>query len=115
MNNFDKVGEFITLFQASHEPSLWFKLITEEFNELKAAWEDNDKVEMADALADLEYVIHGMAHSLGIPSQKVFDEVHRSNMTKMGADGLPVYREDGKLMKGPNYEPPNLKPILGIT
>lgn len=71
-----------------------------------------DLVEAADALGDIEYVTHGANLAFGLPADKVFAEIQRSNMTKLGADGLPVYRADGKLIKGPNWEPPKIEPIL---
>jgi len=80
--------------------------------ELDVAIADNDPVEVADALTDLLYVIYGMGHSFGLDLQKCFDEVHRSNMSKLDEDGKPIYREDGKILKGPSYTPPNLKDII---
>lgn len=74
-----------------------------------------DVVAVADALGDLEYVVNGMALGSGINLPKVVEEIHRSNMTKLGADGKPIYREDGKILKGPNYEPPRLEPVLGLA
>lgn len=71
-----------------------------------------DTVETADALADLIYVIYGMALETGIDLASVLAEVQRSNMSKLGADGKPVYREDGKVLKGPDYFPPNVKAVL---
>jgi predicted HAD superfamily Cof-like phosphohydrolase len=87
-------------------------LIEEEAAEFRAAVEEGDLVEVADAIADLLYVVYGAALTFGVPADEVFSEVHRSNMTKLGADGLPIYREDGKVLKGPNYSPPDLLPIL---
>ena len=71
-----------------------------------------DTVETADALADLIYVIYGMALETGIDLASVLAEVQRSNMSKLGADGKPVYREDGKVLKGPDYFPPNVEAVL---
>ena len=71
-----------------------------------------DTVEAADALADLIYVIYGMALETGIDLASVLAEVQRSNMSKLGADGKPVYREDGKVLKGPDYFPPNVEAVL---
>lgn len=88
------------------------ELIREELDELIEAMADRDVVGIADALADILYVTYGAAHVYGIPIDKVFAEVHRSNMTKLGSDGRPVYREDGKVVKGPDYEPPNIVEIL---
>lgn len=88
------------------------KLIFEEYRELKEAFNNQDIVEVADALADLLYVIYGTAVSCGIDMEPVFDEVHRSNMTKIPADGKIVYREDGKVIKPDSYSPPNLIPVI---
>lgn len=71
-----------------------------------------DIVAAADALGDIEYVVNGMAAGMGIPLPEVVEEIHRSNMSKMGADGKPVFRHDGKVLKGPNYSPPDLKKVL---
>jgi len=73
-----------------------------------------DLVATADALGDLEYVVNGMALGTGIPLPEVVAEIHRSNMTKLGEDGKPIFREDGKILKGPHYEVPNLEPVLGL-
>jgi predicted HAD superfamily Cof-like phosphohydrolase len=71
-------------------------------------------VAAADALGDLEYVVNGMALGMGIPLPEVVAEIHRSNMTKLGEDGKPIYREDGKILKGPGYEEPQLLKVLGL-
>lgn len=100
------------------EKYLRYELIREELEELKTALDNNDIVEVADALGDLKYVVEGAALAFGIPLTPVVNVIHRSNMTKLGEDGKPVYRpEDGKVMKGPNYEPPTkyIKHILGIS
>jgi predicted HAD superfamily Cof-like phosphohydrolase len=68
--------------------------------------------EIADALGDLDYVIAGTATEMGIPHDAIVAEIHRSNMSKLGSDGKPILRDDGKVLKGPNYTPPNLWPIL---
>lgn len=87
-------------------------LLSEEFNEyLRASW-DGDIVGIADALADMIYVIYGTALVYGIDLDEVLAEVHRSNMSKLGEDGKPLRRHDGKILKGPNYSPPDLQPIL---
>jgi predicted HAD superfamily Cof-like phosphohydrolase len=86
-------------------------LIEEEAAEFREALEADDLVEVADAVADLLYVVYGAAVTFGIPIDEVFAEVHRSNMTKLGTDGTPIYREDGKVLKGPSYEPPD---VLGV-
>lgn len=93
---------------------LRFNLMAEENEEYLAAAKDNDLVEVADALGDMLYILcgtilsHGMQHKI----EEVFDEIQRSNMSKLGADGQPIYREDGKVMKGPNYFKPNINKIL---
>lgn len=76
-------------------------------------YEDNiDIVAVADALGDLDYVVNGAALEMGIDLPAVTTEVHRSNMTKLGPDGKPIYRADGKILKGEGYEPPNLEAVL---
>lgn len=69
-------------------------------------------VEAADALADLRYVVEGAALEWGVPLEACFAEVHRSNMSKVGADGRPILREDGKVLKGPGYEPPDIAGVI---
>jgi predicted HAD superfamily Cof-like phosphohydrolase len=86
-------------------------LIEEEAAELRDALAAGDIVEVADAIVDLLYVVYGAGVTFGIPVEAVFAEVHRSNMTKLGPDGAPIYRADGKVLKGPQYEPPD---ILGV-
>ena len=73
-----------------------------------------DLVEVADALGDMLYILCGtiIEHGLQDKIEEVFAEIQRSNMTKLGADGKPIYREDGKVMKGPNYSPPDLAGVL---
>ena len=75
---------------------------------------DVDTVAYADALADLVYVCFGAAIEAGIDLNMVLRDVHRSNMSKLGEDGRPIYREDGKVLKGPNYSAPNIKEVLGL-
>lgn len=87
-------------------------LIEEEFDELKTATAERDIVEMADALGDILYVVCGMALEAGIPLQAVVREIQASNMTKLGADGNVIRREDGKILKGPNYMKPNIRSVL---
>ena len=88
--------------------ALRIRLISEELEEFRIASENNDIVGVADALADLLVVVNGAALAWGINIGPIFDEVHRSNMTKR--DGL--IRSDGKILKGPSYSPPNLEPLL---
>jgi len=90
-------------------------LIVEEAEELAEAMDENDLVGIADALGDLAYVVIGAALEFGIPLEEVVDEIHLSNMSKLGAGGKPIYREsDGKVLKGPNYSPPNIAKVLGV-
>ena len=87
---------------------LRYKLLDEEFNDEYAdADSADDKQGMIDALCDIIYVAVGAALELGLPIRLGLNEVHRSNMSKLGADGKPIYREDGKILKGPDYTPPN--------
>ncbi len=91
--------------------ALRINLLQEELDELKAALAANDPQETLDALIDLQYVLDGAFLSFGLQAVKelAFDEVHRSNMSKLGEDGKPIRRpEDGKVMKGPNYFAPDL-------
>lgn len=73
-----------------------------------------DTVEVADALGDLTYVIYGMALEMGIPMGDVLAEIQASNLSKLGADGMPIYREDGKVLKGPDFFDPNIAGVLGL-
>lgn len=122
MTNFDKVEEFMTTFGQEVKTKidlgdrdlrqLRYDLIKEELGELREAFERKDEVEVADALTDLLYVVYGAGHAFGIPLDKCFEEVHASNMSKLGEDGQPIYREDGKVLKGPRYFAPMLEPVL---
>ena len=89
-------------------------ILREEIEELEAAMEEQNFVEIGDAIIDSIYILIGHALEFGFAHRLVecFDEVQRSNMSKLGADGLPMYRQDGKIMKGPNYSPPNLSAII---
>ena len=93
---------------------LRFELMKEENEEYLEAVENNDIVEIADALGDMLYILCGtiLEHGLQHKIEEVFDEIQRSNMSKLGEDGKPIYREDGKVMKGPNYFKPNFEAIL---
>lgn len=122
--NFELVGDFMEGFGqlVLVEPelpdvetrTLRVNLIKEELAELEEALQDNDIVEVADALTDLLYVIYGAGHSFGIDLDSCFAEVHSSNMSKLGPNGRPVYREDGKVLKGPHYREPNIRAVLDI-
>lgn len=87
-------------------------ILREEFEEYLAAERENDLVEIADALADMAYVIFGTALEYGIPLDRVIEEVHRSNMSKLDADGRPLHRADGKVTKGPNFFRPDVAAII---
>lgn len=88
-------------------------LIEEEFNELTDSVLTEDIVGVADALGDLLYVIYGMGWAYGIDLDAVFAEIHRSNMSKL-ENGKPVFRPDGKVLKGPNYSAPDIRLALGV-
>lgn len=94
--------------------ALRFNLMKEENEEYFEAVQNNDIVEVADALGDMLYILCGtiLEHGLQYKIEEVFDEIQRSNMSKLGVDGKPIYREDGKVMKGPNYFKPNFEEIL---
>lgn len=89
-------------------------LIDEEVLEVKDAIDNFDLVNLAKELADLIYVVNGFAVELGIDLDAVVTEVHRSNMSKLGADGKPIYREDGKVLKGPDYFEADVETVLGL-
>ena len=93
---------------------LRFNLMKEENEEYLEAVQNNDILEIADALGDMLYILCGtiLEHGLQHKIEEVFDEIQRSNMSKLGEDGKPIYREDGKVMKGPNYFKPNFEVIL---
>ena len=93
---------------------LRYKLMREENEEYLEAANADDLVEVADALGDMLYILCGtiIEHGLQHKIDEVFDEIQRSNMSKLGEDGEPIYREDGKVLKGPNYFKPNIKAIL---
>ena len=122
MTNFEKVGLFMTTFgqDVKKKPSLSsdkinnlrINLIQEELNEFMEAISNKDLKEAADALTDILYVTYGAGHAFGINLDNCFDEVQRSNMSKLGNDGKPIYNEHGKVMKGPNYFKPDLKKFL---
>lgn len=89
-------------------------LIEEELDELHYAIDNKDMVEIADALGDLLYVVYGAGHAFGIDLDECFKEIHASNMSKLGPDGKPIKREDGKVLKPDTFFPPDLKKILEI-
>jgi len=122
MTNFDMVEQFMETFgqEVKTKPefpdndtiALRLELIEEEVGELREAIGDADMVGIADALTDILYVTYGAGHAFGINLDKCFEEVQASNMSKLGEDGKPIYREDGKILKGPDFFEPNLKQFV---
>jgi len=122
MTNFEKVGLFMKTFgqEVKSKPALSTKkindlrieLIDEELEEFREAIKNKDLKEAVDALTDILYVTYGAGHAFGVNLDKCFDEVQRSNMSKLGNDGKPIYNENGKVMKGPNYFKPDLSKFI---
>ena len=122
MTNFEDVKKFMKTFGQivrtkpqfpdDKTMQLRYDLIKEELDELKQAMESKNLVEIADALTDILYVTYGAGYAYGIDLDKCFKEVQRANMSKLGKDGKPIYNEQGKVMKGPNYSAPNLKQFV---
>ena len=122
MTNFEDVKKFMETFgqivrtkpQFPDERTmqLRFDLIKEELSELENAMKTKNLKEIADALTDILYVTYGAGYAYGINLDKCFKEVQRANMSKLGNDGKPIYNENGKVMKGPNYSEPNLKQFV---
>ena len=122
MSNFSKVGIFMKTFgqEVKNKPSfstdkinkLRLDLIKEEMSELTDAMNNKDLLEVADALTDILYVTYGAGHAFGIDLDKCFDEVQNSNMSKLDENGKPIYNENGKVMKGPNYFKPDLSKFV---
>ncbi len=122
MTNFQSVKKFMqtfgqevknkTQFPNDNIVDLRYELIKEELEELNQAIKDKDLKEIADALTDILYVTYGAGHAFGIDLDECFEEVQKSNMSKLGIDGKPIYNESGKVMKGPSYFKPNLEKFL---
>ena len=122
MTNFEKVGLFMKTFgqevknkvELSTEKInlLRISLIKEELEELQQAIRENNILEVADALTDILYVTYGAGHAFGINLDECFNEVQESNMSKLGENGKPIYNENGKVMKGPNYFKPELNKFI---
>ena len=122
MSNFRKVGTFMKTFgqEVKTKPSfstdkinkLRIGLIKEELEELTEAMDKKDLLEVADALTDILYVTYGAGHAFGIDLDKCFEEVQNSNMSKLGENGKPIYKDAGKVMKGPNYFKPDLSKFV---
>ena len=122
MTNFQKVATFMktfgqevktkTEFPKEKIVKLRYDLINEELEEMQDAIKDRNMLEIADALTDILYVTYGAGHAFGIDLDKCFNEVQESNMSKLGENNTPIYNENGKVMKGPNYFKPNLNQFL---
>ena len=122
--NFELVEDFmeamgqevnaVPTFPEDEIQRLRLDLIDEELDELHYAIDNKDMVEIADALGDLLYVVYGAGHAFGIDLDECFKEIHASNMSKLGPDGKPIKREDGKVLKPDTFFPPDLKSILGL-
>ncbi|NER15448.1 hypothetical protein GWK08_18485 [Leptobacterium flavescens] len=108
------VKEEPAAFLGEDKLKLRFNLMAEENEEYLEAARENDLVEVADALGDMLYILCGtiLEHGMQYKIEEVFEEIQRSNMSKLGEDGKPIYREDGKVMKGPNYFKPDIEKIL---
>tara|TARA_Y100000389_G_scaffold120282_1_gene117507 strand:- start:8 stop:400 length:393 start_codon:yes stop_codon:yes gene_type:complete len=112
MNNFGQEVKYNPEFPDEKVQKLRISLIEEELEELKEAMGKEDMVGVADALTDILYVAYGAGASFGIDLDKCFEEVHSSNMSKLDRNGHPIYRDDGKILKGPDYFEPNLEKII---
>ena len=122
MTNFNEVKKFMETFgqevkTKAEFPSekivkLRYDLIKEELDEFEEAIKTKNIKEIADSLTDILYVTYGAGHAFGIDLDKCFDEVQRSNMSKLGADGKPIYNDKGKVMKGPKYFKPDLSKFI---
>jgi predicted HAD superfamily Cof-like phosphohydrolase len=117
MNSRDDVAKFMYACDQNAkdfgaQANLYLKLIEEEYKELQFAFGNRDIVEIADACADLKWVIEGLEHTLKIPQQAVWDEVARSNLSKISENGKVLKREDGKVLKPEGWTPPDIRSIL---
>jgi predicted HAD superfamily Cof-like phosphohydrolase len=117
MNSYSDVSKFMMACDQKetgfgNQSNLYMKLINEEFSELVEAICKHDMVEIADACADLKWVIEGLEHTLQIPQQSIWDEVARSNLSKISETGKVLKRADGKVIKPETFSPPNLKQFI---
>ena len=122
MSNFNSVKKFMQIFGQEVKDKAEFpeeriiklrqNLIQEELDELKEAIKQKNLTEVADALTDILYVTYGAGHAFGINLDKCFEEVQSSNMSKLDNNGKPIYNDQGKVMKGPNYFKPNLEKFI---
>lgn len=108
------VGESPQMLSEARANLRW-ELIHEEYLEVAEALDNNDLINLVKELADLIYVVNGFAVELGVNLDDVVEEVHRSNMSKLGADGKPIYREDGKVLKGPDYFEADIETVIGTV
>ena len=111
----EKFGQMVRTqpqFPDDKTMQLRLDLIKEELGELEEAMKTKNLKEVADALTDILYVTYGAGYAYGIDLDQCFKEVQRANMSKLGEDGNPIYNDQGKVMKGPNYTAPNLKPFV---
>jgi predicted HAD superfamily Cof-like phosphohydrolase len=102
-----------TLDVPSELLALRWRLLCEEIHELSSAFDRDDLIGVADALGDIVYVLFGTALTVGIDLDAVVSEVHRANMSKLDRNGDPLLRADGKVLKGPDYRPPDIEAALG--
>ena len=122
MTNFEKVKKFMLIFRQdvknkatmpdTKTVKLRLNLIKEEVSELETAINENNIVEIADALTDILYVTYGAGHAFGINLDKCFEEVQKSNLSKLDKNGKPIFNDSGKIMKGENYLKPDLNSVV---
>ena len=111
----EKFGQMVRTkpqFPDDKTMQLRLNLIKEELSELEDAMKTKNLKEIADALTDILYVTYGAGYAYGIDLDKCFEEVQRANMSKLGEDGKPIFNEQGKVMKGPNYIKPDLSKFV---
>jgi predicted HAD superfamily Cof-like phosphohydrolase len=113
-NAFNELNGVYPVILSDKTTELRHKLMAEENDEYLEACQNDELIDIADALGDQLYILCGtiLKHGFQDKIEEIFDEIHRSNMSKLGEDGKPIFREDGKIMKGPNYFKPNLKQFI---
>jgi len=107
-----KVLHHLSNISTTSERALRVKLLCEEMSEYLDAEYDNNIIEIADGLTDIHYIAAGTEAVYGIPGEELFNHIHTNNMSKLGKDGKPIKREDGKLMKPEGYQPPDVRAVL---
>lgn len=117
MNSFNDVKVFMDAADQNEsgfgeQSDLYLRLVKEEFEELLEAYKNRDLIEIADACADLKWVIEGLEYTLNIPNQEVWFEVGRSNLSKISENGKVIKREDGKVLKPDTYSPPDIRKVF---